>query len=166
MSTIAAAKPKASPGHLPTERTHAGRFRKTRLARSNALREDYVELIADLLATEGEARPTHIARRLGVSHVSVVKAIARLKRDGLVAGRPYRGVFLTTVGGALAEKVRLRRRIVVDLLREVGVPTEVAEADAEGIGHHVSNATLKAFGRYLADAGHACDQVSRQRRSA
>jgi DtxR family transcriptional regulator, manganese transport regulator len=142
-------EPKASPGHLPTERIHAGRFGKARLARSNALREDYVELIADLLATEGEARPTDIARRLGVSHVSVVKAIARLKRDGLVVGRPYRGVFLTTVGRVLAEQVRLRHRIVVDVLRAVGVPTEAAEADAEGIRHHVSNATLKAFGRYL-----------------
>jgi DtxR family transcriptional regulator, manganese transport regulator len=45
--------------------------------------------------------------------------------------------------------VRLRHRIVVDVLRAVGVPTEAAEADAEGIRHHVSNATLKAFGRYL-----------------
>jgi DtxR family transcriptional regulator, manganese transport regulator len=49
----------------------------------------------------------------------------------------------------LAEQVRLRHRIVVDVLRAVGVPTEAAEADAEGIRHHVSNATLKAFGRYL-----------------
>jgi DtxR family transcriptional regulator, manganese transport regulator len=143
MPTNAAAKPKALPGHLPTERTHADRFGKARLARSNALREDYVELIANLLATEGEARPTDIARRLGVSRVSVVKAIARLKRDGLVICRPYRG------GSALAEQVRLRHRIVVDLLRAVGVPTEAAEADAEGLRHYVSNARLKAFGRYL-----------------
>jgi DtxR family transcriptional regulator, manganese transport regulator len=149
MPTNAAAKPKALPGHLPTDRTHAGRFGKARLARSNALREDYVELISNLLATEGEARPAGIARRLGVSHVSVVKAIGRLKRDGLVVDRPYRGVFLTTVARALAEQVRLRHRIVVDLLRAVGVPTEAAEADAEGLRHYVSNATLKAFGRYL-----------------
>jgi DtxR family transcriptional regulator, manganese transport regulator len=135
--------------HLPSERSHASRFGKARLARSNALREDYVELIADLLVTEGEARPTNIARRLGVSHVSVVKAIARPNRDELVVGRPYRGVFLTTVGSALAEQVRLRHRIVIDLLRAVGVPTEAAEADAKGIRHHVSNTTLKAFERYL-----------------
>jgi DtxR family transcriptional regulator, manganese transport regulator len=149
MPIDAAAKPKASPRHLPTERTHASRFGKARLARANALREDYLELIADLLATKGEARPKDIARRLGVSHVSVVRAIARLKRDGLVVGRPYPGILLTTVGRALAEQVRLRHRIVVDLLRAVGVPTNAAEADAEGIRHHVSNATLKAFGQYL-----------------
>jgi DtxR family transcriptional regulator, manganese transport regulator len=102
-------KPKASFRHLPAERTHAGRFGKARLARSNALREDYVELIADLLAIEGEARPTNIARRLGVSHVSVVKAIARLKRDGLVVAPPYRGVFLRKGAGGTGETTSSNR---------------------------------------------------------
>jgi DtxR family manganese transport transcriptional regulator len=78
---------------LPPELTQARRFGKTRLAQSRALLEDYVELIADLLATSGEARPTDVARRLGVSHVTAVKTISRLKREGLAMGRPYRGVF-------------------------------------------------------------------------
>jgi DtxR family transcriptional regulator, manganese transport regulator len=149
MPTSAIAKPNASSARVPAEHLQAGRFGKVRLARANALREDYVGLIADLLAAAGEARPTDIARRLGISHVSVIKTIARLKRDGFVVSRPYRGVFLTTVGKALAEQVRQRHRIVVDLFVAIGVPTEAAEADAEGIEHHISNATLKAFGRYL-----------------
>ena len=52
---------------LPAERIQARRFGKTRSAQSQALREDYVELIADLLSASGEARPTDVARRLGVS---------------------------------------------------------------------------------------------------
>src|SRR5580700_11131163 len=126
---------------LPAEGTQARRFGKTRSAQSTAVLEDYAELIADLLASEGEARPTDIARRVGVSHASAIKTIARLKRDGLVVGRPYRGVFLTEVGKALAEQVRRRHRTVVDLLVAIGVPTEAAEADAEGMEHHVSDAT-------------------------
>ena len=70
-------------GKLPAEGTQARRFGKTRSAQSTALHEDYVELIADLLEGEGEARPTDIARRLGVSHATAIKAIARLKRAGL-----------------------------------------------------------------------------------
>ncbi len=143
------AKRAEPPARLPAELTQARRFGKARSAPSTALREDYVELVADLLAIEGEARPTDIARRLGVSHVSAIKAIARLKRDGLVVGRPYHGVFLTAVGKALAEQVRWSHRLVVDLLVAVGVPTEAAEADAEGMEHHVSDATLKVFGQYL-----------------
>jgi DtxR family manganese transport transcriptional regulator len=136
-------------GDLPAEGTQARRFGKTRSAQSTALLEDYVELIADLLASAGEARPTDIARRLGVSHATAVKTIARLKRSGLATARQYRGVFLSEKGRALAERVRVRHRLVVDLLRALGVPTEAAESDAEGIEHHVSETTLKAFAEFL-----------------
>ena len=136
-------------GELPTELTQARRFGKTRSAQSSALLEDYVELIADLLANAGEARPTDIARRLGVSHATAIKTITRLKRAGMATARPYRGVFLTEAGTALALRVRARHRLVVDVLRALGVPAEAAEADAEGIEHHVSEATLKAFARFL-----------------
>src|ERR1700744_761953 len=102
-------------GKLPAEGTQARRFGKTRSAQSTALLEDYAELIADLLAGEGEARPTDIAQRLGVSHATAIKTIARLKRAGLATARPYRGVFLTEKGQALADRVRMRHRVVVDL---------------------------------------------------
>jgi DtxR family transcriptional regulator, manganese transport regulator len=143
------ARHEADDGQLPTELTQARRFGKTRSAQSAALLEDYVELIADLLANAGEARPTDIARRLGVSHATAIKTISRLKRAGMATARPYRGVFLTEAGTALALKVRARHRLVVDVLRALGVPAEAAEADAEGIEHHVSETTLKAFARFL-----------------
>jgi DtxR family manganese transport transcriptional regulator len=134
---------------MPAEPTQARRFGKTRTAQSHALFEDYAELIADLLATGGEARPTDIARRLGVSHATAIKTIARMKREGLATARPYRGVFLTEAGERLAARVKARHRLVVNLLRAVGVPAEAAEQDAEGIEHHVSEATLAAFSRFL-----------------
>ena len=115
--------------------------------------EDYAELIGDLLAIGGEARPTDIARRLGVSHATAINNIARLKREGLATARPYRGVFLTEQGERLAARVRARHRLVVDLLQAVGVPPEAAEQDAEGIEHHVSDSTLAAFERFLRRGG-------------
>ena len=134
---------------LPTELVQARRFGKTRSAQSTALFEDYVELIADLLTSSGEARPTDIARRLGVSHATAIKAVSRLKRAGLATSRPYRSVFLTEKGRMLAERTHARHRLVVDLLRAIGVPAEAAEADAEGMEHHVSDVTLKAFAQFL-----------------
>ena len=139
----------SSPTALPAEPTQARRFGKARTAQATALLEDYAELIADLLANAGEARPTDIARRLGVSHATAIKAIARLKREGLATARPYRGVFLTETGENLAARVRARHRLVVDVLLALGVPAEAAEQDAEGIEHHVSDATLTAFSRFL-----------------
>ena len=141
----------APPKELPAETTQASRFGKTRTAQSTALLEDYVELIADLLATHGEARPTDVARRLGVSHATAIKTIARLKREGLATAKPYRGVFLTDAGHQLAGRVRARHRLVVEVLLALGVPREAAESDAEGIEHHVSDATLAAFGKFLSE---------------
>ena len=136
-------------GKLPAELIQARRFGKTRSAKSSALLEDYVELISDLLGGAGEARPTDIARRMGVSHATAIKTVSRLKRAGLATARPYRGIFLTEKGHALAERVRARHRLVVDLLCAIGVPLESAEADAEGIEHYVSETTLQAFSRFL-----------------
>src|SRR5258705_2528431 len=102
-----------APPALPTETAQARRFGKARSAQSSALLEDYVELIDDLLGSTGEARPTDIARRLGVSHATAIKAIARLKREGVATARPYRGVFLTDSGQALAARVRARHRLLL-----------------------------------------------------
>jgi DtxR family manganese transport transcriptional regulator len=140
---------KTSAPEMPETPTQARRFGKTRAALSHALLEDYAELIADLLACDGEARPTDIARRLGVSHATAIKTIGRLKREGLATSLPYRGVFLTPEGEALAQKTRARHRLVVEVLTAIGVPREAAEQDAEGIEHHISPATIKAFAAFL-----------------
>ena len=134
---------------MPAEPAQALRFGKARTARSSALLEDYVELIADLLAAYGEARATDVAKRVGVTHATAIKTIARLKREGLVTARPYRAIFLTDVGLKLADRVRARHRLVIEFLLAVGVPAESAEADAEGMEHHASEATLNAFARFL-----------------
>jgi DtxR family manganese transport transcriptional regulator len=152
MTAKPAAKTQSS-GELPVEAVQARRFEKARSAQATAVLEDYVELIDDLLASGGEARPTDIARRLGVTHATAIKTITRLKREGLATSKLYRGVFLTPEGHGLADRVRARHRLVVDLLCAVGVPEQCAELDAEGIEHHVSDDALAAFARFLKRQG-------------
>ncbi|WP_127104163.1 manganese-binding transcriptional regulator MntR [Pararhodobacter zhoushanensis] len=145
--------PEPAPETLPDSAETSDRFAQARTAQSVALLEDYVELIGDLIAEHGEARITDLAQRMGVTHPTVTKAVARLRREGLVISRPYRGVFLTDSGAAMADKVRARHRTVVSLLVALGVPPETAELDAEGMEHHVSEVTLQAFEAYLARQG-------------
>ena len=142
-------KPLEAAGDMPPEATQARRFEKARLAQATAMLEDYVELIDDLIACQGEARATDIARRLGVSHATAIKNIARLKREKLATSKLYRGVFLTPEGSELAARVRARHRLVVNLLTAVGVPADCAEQDAEGMEHHVSDVALAAFARFV-----------------
>jgi DtxR family manganese transport transcriptional regulator len=127
--------------------------RRTREEHSQELAQDYVEIIADLIATTGEARASDLARRLGVTHVTVGRTVQRLQRDGLVTALPYRSIFLTDSGRSLAEESRKRHMIVLDFLKSLGVPELVAHSDAEGIEHHVSRETLAAFCRHL---GRSC----------
>lgn len=124
-------------------------FATVRLAHESEIAEDYVELIAELIETHGEARPVDIAGRLGVKPPTVTKNIGRLKNAGLVRREPYRAIFLTEDGQALAEACRRRHRLVVAFLRSLGIDEETAERDAEGIEHHVSEMTLAAFERFL-----------------
>lgn len=109
--------------------------------------EDYVELISDLIEVNGEARAVDLAERFGVSHATVNKTLARLQRDGLVITRPYRSIFLTDQGTAMALESRRRHQIVVAFLKSIGVSASTAENDAEGMEHHVSDETLSAFER-------------------
>lgn len=128
-------------------------FASVRVAHESEMAEDYVELIADLVDTHGEARPVDMAERLGVKPPTVTKNLSRLTRHGLVRRERYRSVFLTDKGEALAEACRRRHRTVVATLVALGVDEETAERDAEGIEHHVSEATLAAFERFISGGG-------------
>lgn len=130
---------------LPDSETHSEGFRANRIARQNALVEDYVELIADLLDEGQEARQVDLAERLGVSQPTVAKMLTRLTQEQLVARKPYRGIFLTSPGRLMAEKVRARHRVVEAFLLALGISPENARIDAEGIEHYVGTETLDAF---------------------
>jgi DtxR family manganese transport transcriptional regulator len=135
---------------IPDAAEHSKGFRQTRAARRNALLEDYVELIADLIADGGEARQVDIAARLGVAQPTVAKALRRLTIEGFVVQKPYRGVFLTELGTKIAQASRLRHETVQAFLLSLGVAPETARIDAEGIEHHVSEETLAAFRHSMA----------------
>ena len=141
-----------TPREMPEPSAQSQRFTQARAAQAVAVLEDYAEMIGDLIEEMGEARVTDIAARMGVTHPTATKAVARLKREGLAVSRPYRGVFLTDQGVALADRVRARHRTVVDFLIAVGVPPDTAELDAEGMEHHVSDTSLAAFSSFLKSA--------------
>lgn len=127
------------------KRSQAEYLTRTRQEHAHEIAEDYVEAIADLMAETGEARVVDLAKRLGVTHVTVNRTIARLQKSGYVTAQPYRAIFLTGDGRNLATSCKTRHEIVVAFLRSLGIPQRVAERDAEGIEHHVSPETLTAF---------------------
>lgn len=130
----------------------AARFRRTRAAHEGETAEDYCEAIATIGIDSGHARVRDLARYMGVSHVTVTRIIARLCREGLVTTEPYRPIFLTPEGRRIAERTKRRHETVLNFLVAIGVPAKQAAADAEGIEHHVSEATIRAF-KQIMDRG-------------
>lgn len=129
---------------------HMEGFQQVRKARRQELIEDYVELISDLIRDSGEARQVDIAARIGVAQPTVAKMLKRLAAAGLIVRRPYRGVFLTADGEVLAESIRARHQVVETFLLTLGVDVDTARRDAEGMEHHVSEATLTVFRSFIA----------------
>jgi DtxR family manganese transport transcriptional regulator len=138
-----------APAAVRPSALQAESLRQTRREHASETAEDYVEAIADLSASQGEARVVDLARRLGVTHVTVNRTLARLQREGFVSVQPYRAIFLTPAGSKLAEECQRKHQVVVAFLRSLGISEKTAEIDAEGIEHHVSPETLAAFARHL-----------------
>ena len=118
-------------------------FKKVRDAHKTENTEDYLEIIADLLNAKGEARIVDIAEKLGIAQATANKTVQRLQSQGYVNKEPYRSIFLTLKGQKIASTSKKRHIVVLTFLQNLGLDTKTAEADAEGIEHHVSDKTLK-----------------------
>lgn len=145
----------ARSGHRPTDEQDPARYRRTRAAHLDETAEDYAEAIGELIASRGEARVGDLARLMGVSHVTVSRIIARLKKARLVTAAPYGPISLTAAGKRMADRARRRHESVLAFLLAIGVPRAQAEIDAEGIEHHVSAATIRAMERVVRRGGSA-----------
>ena len=123
-------------------------FKKVRDAHKTENTEDYLEIIADLLNTKGEARIVDIANKLDIAQATANKTIQRLQNQGFVKKEPYRSIFLTLKGQEVASVSKKRPIIVLTFLKNLGLDARTAEADAEGIEHHVSDKTLKKMEQF------------------
>jgi DtxR family transcriptional regulator, manganese transport regulator len=129
----------------PSERAKS--FIATREHHLSEIAEDYVEIISDLLLQKGKARVCDLAKFLGISHVTVIRTIERLKKQELVNTTKDHPITLTAKGSELALFCKQRHLFLLKYLISLGVPTHIAEIDAEGMEHHVSPETLQALKR-------------------
>ena len=123
-------------------------FKKVRDAHKTENTEDYCEIISDLLNTKGEARIVDIANKLGIAQATANKTVKRLQAQGYLKKEPYRSIFLTLKGQELASASKKRHITVITFLKNLGLDNKTAEADAEGIEHHVSQKTLKKMEQF------------------
>lgn len=124
---------------------------RTRRDHSTETAEDYVEAVLEVIKERGSCRVVDLASRFAVSHVTVTKTVARLKSAGYLASEPYGPINLTQKGKRVANASMKRHQIVFDFLVALGIGEAVAEVDAEGMEHHVSQETLSKFEAFVAE---------------
>jgi DtxR family Mn-dependent transcriptional regulator len=121
--------------------------------------EDYLEAIHHIVRAKGAARGKDIAERLGVNRSSVTGALHSLAQRNLVNYAPYDIVTLTTEGKRAAERVVQRHEVLKDFFsRILGVGEEIAEKNACGMEHAVSQIVLERLIKFVAFI-HVCPRI-------
>ncbi|MBQ3715158.1 MAG: DtxR family transcriptional regulator [Fibrobacter sp.] len=116
--------------------------------------EDYLEVIHVLLQTNKIARIRDIAAALTVKMPSVARAVAELKKQGLVSQEPYSGVELTEEGKKVAVTILSRHLLLRQFLIHLGVSEEAANEDACNMEHILSAETLAKIEEYMKSVEH------------
>ena len=111
--------------------------------------EDYLEVIHVLLQTNKIARIRDIAAALTVKMPSVARAVAELKKQGLVSQEPYSGVELTEEGKRVAVVILNRHLLLRQFLIHLGVSDDNANTDACNMEHILSAETLAKIEEFM-----------------
>lgn len=104
--------------------------------------EMYLETILILAKRQGTVRSVDIAREMDFSKPSVSRAIDKLREMKMVCVDDGNGIHLTKKGLGVAKKIYERHVVLSYLLREMGVPKAIADADACAMEHVISDETF------------------------
>lgn len=114
--------------------------------------ENYLKAIYELQVTQGRAKTSSLAQRLGVTPGSVTDMLKRLadQKPRLVSYQSHHGVRLTALGEKKALSVIRRHRLLETFLHDVlGYTWDEVHTEAERLEHCISNRLTEAIAAYL-----------------
>ncbi|MCQ2770427.1 MAG: metal-dependent transcriptional regulator [Clostridia bacterium] len=115
----------------------------------NSSKEDYLETILILRNKKGSCLSIDVANYLGFSKPSVSAAVKKLESQYLITRDNNGELFLTDSGKEIAEKIYERHIILTRVLKDIGVSDEVAENDACGIEHILSDEAFSCLKKHI-----------------
>ena len=124
-------------------------FVRTRADHAIEILEDYTEAIAKITKENGACRVMDLARYFGVSHVSVIQVLQRLKAHHFIESGTHKPICLTKKGRTLADECAVRHHVVLQFLLKLGVSESTALLDSEGLEHHISSETLECMKKFI-----------------
>ncbi|MBM4240761.1 MAG: metal-dependent transcriptional regulator [Euryarchaeota archaeon] len=117
-----------------------------KLTKSN---EDYLEAMYNLKKSRGIIRVKGIASILQVKPPSVVEALQKLSKTGLVSYEKYGDINLTLKGMEIAECVINKHEILNNFLTLLDVDRDTADEEACAMEHFLSFSTINKLKKFL-----------------
>ena len=117
--------------------------------KESATREDYLEIISELVDLKGYATTLDISRYMNVSPPSVTKMLQKLDEKGYLEYEKYHGINLTEKGNKIAQSIRQKHDILLEFFEILGVGNETANQDAEGVEHHLNPKTIRQLRKFI-----------------
>ena len=111
--------------------------------------EMYLEAIYVLSKKPDKVRAIDVGQHLGYSKPSVSRALSILKNGGYLEIDENNHIRLTESGLATAQKIYERHTILTRMLVTLGVPEEIASADACRMEHAISDQSFAAIKAHL-----------------
>ena len=112
-------------------------------------REDYLEIISELVGLKGYATTLDISRYMNVSPPSVTKMLQKLDKDGYLEYEKYHGINLTSKGNQVAEAIRQKHSTLLEIFEILGIKKDIANQDVEGMEHYLNPKTIKRLRKFL-----------------
>ena len=112
-------------------------------------REDYLEIISELVGLKGYATTLDISRHMNVSPPSVTKMLQKLDKDGYLEYEKYHGINLTSKGNQVAETIRQKHSTLLEIFEILGIKKDIANQDVEGMEHYLNPKTIKRLRKFL-----------------
>ena len=101
--------------------------------------ENYLETILILKNRNGSVRSIDIATELNYTKASISRAMSLLRENGYITMGKDGLITLTDSGYEIADRIYERHRLLTKYLVGLGVPEDIAAADACRIEHVISS---------------------------
>ena len=110
----------------------------------------YLEDILVLRQRIGMVRAIDIVNLTGYSKPSISRALSNLRDGGMILVDKSGYITLSELGEARAQKIYERHRVLCQFLIKIGVPPEIADADACKIEHDISDEAFLKIKEHIA----------------
>ena len=112
--------------------------------KNSASKEDYLELIYELSASDADFKAVDIAKRMNISRASVSEALQKLASQGYLVYEKYKQAVLTEKGREVAEMVYHKHNVLCSFFKKfLKLSEDESQINACRIEHVITDSAFE-----------------------